>query len=350
MNNIGAKLHKDKFEILNFCSRFNKIYIYGAGSVARLLLRYFEEESIQIDGLIVSSLSNNKKIISGVQIYSFDDVLLDEFCGVIVGVRFKLQSEIKKKLLSVGIKERQIYCQKIYGQYIDNYEKIYSSTWKESEQGYFSSYQELNKFGIKYGTDKSSTHHNYLNKYEFFLERWRNKNIVLLELGVLKGGSINTWSEYFKNGEIYGIDINENCRRFEDGNRHIIIQDLGDEDGLEKLADLKPNIIVDDASHYWSHQIKSLYHLLPAMKSGGVFIIEDLNTSHAVQRLNGYDDSIVSGYELCEALALAVNSGTYLDDRNLKSPLICLKEEIAFLASQIEMISFIHDCCIIIKK
>ena len=78
--------------------------------------------------------------------------------------------------------------------------------------------------------------------------------------------------------------------------------------------------------------------------------MEDLNSSFAVLRADGYDDSIVSGYEFCSALARAVTSGTYIDVRELRPELVEFKEEIGELAAQIEMMAFIHESCVIIKK
>ncbi len=350
--NIAKKLHKDRNEILNFCNKHNRIYIYGAGTCAPLIIRYLLEEDIEIKGIIISEKKEDSpESLCGIKVYEINEINLDETCGIFIAVGIALQLEIFDFLLEYGLQKSQIYRQRLYRQYMDSYEKIHSSNWSESKEGYFSIYTDLNMIGVLKGTDKSSRDHNYLNKYEFFLAKWKNKEIVLLELGVLNGASIDMWSEYFVNGKIYGVDIDKRCLEYAGGNKEIIIQDLGWEESLEKLGEkLLPDILIDDASHYWSDQIKAIWHLLPKMKNGGVFIMEDLNTSHIKQCSNGFDDTYASAYEFCEALALAVNSGTYLEDINLKNSLVCLRDEIVMLASMIEMVAFIHDSCIIVKK
>ena len=59
-------------------------------------------------------------------------------------------------------------------------------------------------------------------------------------------------------------------------------RDLGKEDELESLCKLHPTVIIDDASHMWSHQIKSIWYLFSSLQNGGAFIVEDLETSFGV--------------------------------------------------------------------
>ena len=270
--NIAQKLHKHRNEILNFCDKHSQIYVYGAGKCAPLIIRYLMEEEIEIKGIIISEKDETSPdSLCGITVYGINEVNLNETCGIFIAVGIELQLEIVNYLLDYGLCKEQIYRQRLYRQYMDSYEKIHSSNWKESKEGYFSKYVHLNNIGIAKGTDKSSRDHNYLNKYDFFFERWKKEEIVLLELGVLNGASINMWSEYFPNGKIYGVDIDKQCLKYAGGNKKIIIQDLGWEENLKKLGrKLQPNIVIDDASHYWSDQIKAIWHLLPDLKSGGI--------------------------------------------------------------------------------
>ena len=64
----------------------------------------------------------------------------------------------------------------------------------------------------------------YFDIYERHFYKYQNKDIVLLEVGVSNGGSINMWSNYFgKNSKIYGIDIDPRCKEFEKNNVKIFI-------------------------------------------------------------------------------------------------------------------------------
>ncbi len=48
------ELHKDRDSIIEFCNRFSKIYLYGAGKVGKYMIQYLEDEGIEICGVIVS--------------------------------------------------------------------------------------------------------------------------------------------------------------------------------------------------------------------------------------------------------------------------------------------------------
>lgn len=158
------------------------------------------------------------------------------------------------------------------------------------------------------------------------------------------------WGEYFANATIYGIDIDEDCLMYAGENRKVFIQDLSEEEELAKLDKLHPTIIIDDASHFWSHQIKALYHLLPILQEGGVYILEDLGTSFSSCSEANYDDAAVSAYDFCSAIAEVVASRELLRTANLETGLLPLKKEVEILADQISMISFIHASCIIVKR
>lgn len=203
----------------------------------------------------------------------------------------------------------------------------------------------MDKIGSDLKTDKCHSGHDYLRKYEFFLERWENESINVLELGVLKGASIKMWGEYFKKATIYGVDIDVNAKKYEGSNRKIIIRDLSQKNNLIELCKLSPTIIIDDASHWWSHQIKSFYYLFPALPHGGIFIMEDMGTSFEPYLETLYADSNVSTYDFFTALCETVISKG-MAKINIKN----LKEEIKELANQIEMISISSENCIIVKK
>ena len=65
----------------------------------------------------------------------------------------------------------------------------------------------LSELGKKFNTDKG-TIHSYLDYYESVFERIRFDPIVILEIGIYEGASLEMWAEYFPMAEIHGIDIN----------------------------------------------------------------------------------------------------------------------------------------------
>jgi len=144
----------------------------------------------------------------------------------------------------------------------------------------------LDEIGLAMNTDKSSNQHNYLVTYDEVFSSRRHEPLTLLELGVgpirNKGKSLLTWREYFPAARIIGVDIREDAKEIETNNEgiEVVIGNCGDVDFLLSLTrDYAPDVIIDDASHKWSHQILAFECLFPALNAGGVYICEDLATS-----------------------------------------------------------------------
>jgi len=145
---------------------------------------------------------------------------------------------------------------------------------------------KLNDLGLKYGTDKSSLLHNYLNKYEPF---FTNPNEVkkILEIGLRRGGkwknehttpSLEMWGEFFVNAKLYGFDI----KYLNTTNQRISLSQ-GDQSNMDDMVIFSNRIgfdfdfIIDDGSHVPSHQLFSFLLLFPKLKTKGIYIIEDCN-------------------------------------------------------------------------
>ena len=126
--------------------------------------------------------------------------------------------------------------------------------------------------------------HHYLPIYENYFSAYLDKNINFLEIGVADGGSLEMWSKYFsKNSKIYGIDINEECKKYENENIKVFIGDATDSRFLKDNIFTSVNyfdIILDDGSHKMEDIKQSLINLYPKLKVGGLYIIEDLHTSY----------------------------------------------------------------------
>ncbi len=140
----------------------------------------------------------------------------------------------------------------------------------------------LDAIGLKHGTDKASSNHNYLELYEVLFASLRDKNLTLLEIGVLNGASLKTWEEYFPNANVVGVDIVPTSKLYERGR---ITISLADQSNIEELTRLAVkhgpfDIIIEDGSHMWNHQITSLRTLFPFLKNNGLYIVEDLQTNY----------------------------------------------------------------------
>lgn len=124
---------------------------------------------------------------------------------------------------------------------------------------------------------------NYFEVYDRHLSAYRDKPVVMLEIGVCEGGSLKMWRSYLGDvATLIGADINEECRVFADTRTHIEIGDQQDTSFLERLAATYGpfDIILDDGGHTMKQQIVTLETLFPHLRNGGVFIVEDTHTSY----------------------------------------------------------------------
>jgi len=144
----------------------------------------------------------------------------------------------------------------------------------------------LKEIAKKFGTDKEE--HGYTKVYESLFESFKDDEINLFEIGVLRGASLRTWNEYFQKGNIYGLDIfhrKEHQEIPDKLKKEGITAFKGSQADRDRLKEVmneigKPlDIIIDDGAH-WNDFIQiSLGCLFPYLKSGGYYIIEDLHTA-----------------------------------------------------------------------
>jgi hypothetical protein len=150
----------------------------------------------------------------------------------------------------------------------------------------------LNEIGIEFNSDKSSKWHDYLELYDKHFNIYRDKKINILEIGILFGDSLIIFYKYFENAMIYGLDIEDKSHL---NNERIttIHGDQSDEILLSKFEDDSFSIILDDGSHKMFHQQMSFGFLFKKLKSGGIYVIEDLHTS-----FDEYSENISHGNSL----------------------------------------------------
>ncbi len=123
----------------------------------------------------------------------------------------------------------------------------------------------------------------YFEIYYKYFEKYREKPIRMLEIGIYKGGSLQMWKNYFGNeAVIVGIDIDENCKQYEEDNIYVCIGSQDDADFLKKVCEKYGafDIILDDGSHQVKNQIASFETLFPLLNYGGIYLCEDTHTSY----------------------------------------------------------------------
>lgn len=121
----------------------------------------------------------------------------------------------------------------------------------------------------------------YFEAYAFHLNQFIDKPINLLEIGIGQGGSLEMWKNYFKNGNIYGLDCKTECKNYESERVHVFIGNQANINTLEKLIKkISFDIIIDDGGHKMIEQLISFNILFPSLNNGGIYIVEDLCTSY----------------------------------------------------------------------
>jgi hypothetical protein len=212
----------------------------------------------------------------------------------------------------------------------------------------------LNKIAKSYGTDKSSEIHNYCVKYEKYLPFNRYDEIKILEIGILDGQSLKTWKEYFYRSYILGIDINPECKQYEEPRISVEIGSQDDGNFLSRTCQQYGpfDMILDDGSHMNSHVIYSFEHLFGSVKSGGVYIIEDCGTAYWEEYEGGYLKPTTS-IEYFKSLVDDVN---YRGVMNHNKPNVHARREdwcdenSKIGRKDIESINFLNGIIIITKK
>ena len=154
--------------------------------------------------------------------------------------------------------------------------------------------KSLDQIMVEMQSDKASQFsrtwakpHDYCRHLELFFAPLRDKPIKLLEIGVGGGESIRAWLEYFDKAHVYGVDIvsgtnewntvggctsNPLSYTFVQGNQ----SDSAFWQQFIKTYGGDWDVICDDGSHLSSDIMITFNSLMPHLKSGGIYEIEDL--------------------------------------------------------------------------
>ncbi|MGW1455076.1 class I SAM-dependent methyltransferase [Salegentibacter agarivorans] len=194
---------------------------------------------------------------------------------------------------------------------------------------------DLTKLAIFFGSDKWGKHY-YTPHYQIRFKDFKQKKINLLEIGVggnkskVHGGaSLRMWKNYFRNGKIFGIDIHDKSA-LQEKRIKIFQGDQANINFLDGVAEKAGpfDIIIDDGSHRNDHIITSFINLFPHLNDGGIYVVEDVQTSYweffggSSQDLNkdgtamNFFKSLVDGVNHSEYILKNYQS-TYLDENIL---------------------------------
>jgi len=211
------------------------------------------------------------------------------------------------------------------------------------------------------------THHNdlisdkwesYLEVYESLLTPFReNENISLLEIGVQNGGSLQIWKRFFgEHSRIIGCDIDTECLKIDFKIRGIEFF-LGDITSPETLADLSSacknfDIVIDDGSHVSSDIISTFINIFPKIKSGGLYIVEDLHCAYWSDFEGGlkYDLSSVNFFKCIVDIVNFEHWGVPITRGQFLKPFVGDIPLIDEMLSDVYSVMFYNSMCVVKKK
>jgi cephalosporin hydroxylase len=139
----------------------------------------------------------------------------------------------------------------------------------------FSIFQKTKYLSVKFSS--------YFQVYEELFAKYVDKPVTFVEVGILHGGSLWMWREYFgKQARIIGVDLNPNARKWEGEGFEIFIGDQGDpnfwSDFFAKVG--KIDVLLDDGGHTNVHQVVTTSGAIDHVNDGGIILIEDAHTNY----------------------------------------------------------------------
>ena len=120
----------------------------------------------------------------------------------------------------------------------------------------------------------------YFELYQRHFSKFVDRDVNVLEIGIYSGGSLNMWRSYLgKKSHIFGVDIENACKSYENEHTTVFIGDQGDRDFWEDFKSKTPpiDILIDDGGHTPEQQRITLEEMLPKMRCGGVYFCEDVH-------------------------------------------------------------------------
>lgn len=131
--------------------------------------------------------------------------------------------------------------------------------------------------------NRSIKHTTYFAAYDELFSSYRDKEITFVEIGVLGGGSLFMWRDFFgPKARIIGIDLNPGAKKLEEEGFEIFIGSQTDETFWsffkQKIGQI--DILLDDGGHTFEQQIVTTENMLENIKDGGLLVVEDTHTSY----------------------------------------------------------------------
>jgi hypothetical protein len=130
-------------------------------------------------------------------------------------------------------------------------------------------------------TDKNTTH-SYLPLYQQLLAGKKETAKNVLEVGILAGGSIKLWRDFFTNANVYALDIINDVWDGIKNNEKIILYTSTDAYNEQFFSDkflnqnIKFDFMLDDGPHSLESMVQFVRLYSQIIADDGILIIEDV--------------------------------------------------------------------------
>jgi hypothetical protein len=137
----------------------------------------------------------------------------------------------------------------------------------------------------------------YFNIYDELFNKYRNKKITFVEIGVKWGGSLLMWKKFFGNdARIIGIDLYPETKKLEKHGLEIFIGDQSSDVFWKNFFSEVGNIdvLLDDGGHTNENQILTVNNVINNVNDNGLIVIEDTSVSYEKRYFNPSKHSFIN--------------------------------------------------------
>jgi hypothetical protein len=130
----------------------------------------------------------------------------------------------------------------------------------------------------------------YFDIYDRHFAPFRDREVTVVELGVYQGGSLQMWRDYFgPRARIVGVDVDPRCGELP-VDAEVVIGDQADPALHTLLREQvgSVDIVIEDGGHTMGQQLTTSREMWPAVRDGGVYLVEDLHPSYWSNFGGGY--------------------------------------------------------------
>ena len=192
------------------------------------------------------------------------------------------------------------------------------------------SFQSSPRYSIKWS--------NYFDIYEKIFNKYIDKKIKVVEIGIGDGGSLFMWKNFFgKKAKIIGVELNPEAKKLEKFGFKIYNGDQSSQifwkNFYKKIG--KVDILVDDGGHTNLQQVTTLMESINYINHGGMIVIEDTHTSYMKNK----------GFKNPSKFSFINFSTSLIENLHRRNPM--LKKELNMFSKKISSVEYYDSITVI---